>query len=80
MFDVGTQFIVRNIRKMYCRHSTLKAKFHYAIQLTSWFASRELDSVMEFGLYTQVADLRVRVVCVSQAGRKQVEIQLRTGL
>ena len=27
-----------------------------------------------------VADLRVRVVCVSQAGRKLVESQLRTGL
>jgi len=34
---------------------------------------------MEFGLI-QVADLRVRVVCMSQDGRKMIESHLRTGL
>jgi len=47
----------------------LKAEFHYAIQVAG---------IQVAGI--QVADLRVRVVCVSQAGRKLVESQLRTGL
>ena len=34
----------------------------------------------KFHYAIRVADLRVRVVCVLQAGRKLVESQLRTGL
>jgi len=35
---------------------------------------------LRYPVADQVADLRARVVCVSQAGRKLVESQLRTGL
>jgi len=35
---------------------------------------------LRYPVADQVTDLRVRVVCMSQAGRKMVESQLRTGL
>jgi len=35
---------------------------------------------VKFHYAVEVADLRVQVVCVTQAGRKLVESQLRTGL
>jgi len=35
---------------------------------------------LRYPVADMVADLRVRVVCVSQAGRKLVDSQLRTGL
>ena len=53
--------------------------------LPSWTcdqtSGRDANRVkVKFHYAVEVADLRVQVVCVSQAGRKLVESQLRTGL
>jgi len=51
MTDIVAQYMKPN----YNKHGRVKTKFHYAVQLASWFANglqpaSELDSVMEFGL------------------------------
>ena len=57
------------VRRNKQTNTVIKAKFHYATQLASWFeAARELDSVIEFGLKQTDAAENIHLASLRYAG------------